>query len=179
MKKLIPFSTLRDRLLTIFSVLYILYIISLSSRPRENFICYVLYTVIPYGVSIVYTAINFFFPQVRWITKIGGILLHPINFILNLVAKIDHRAEPIRRTVEALHRSRNGTASKMSLAEEKLNNERFQCRICQLEEKRVLLRPCNHLCYCERCSKAIQRQQVSRCPICDSFVNSYETIFIS
>lgn len=51
--------------LFIATVLITLYVYRrLSSTPRESFISYILYTVVPYGVSIVYTVVGFIFPQV-------------------------------------------------------------------------------------------------------------------
>ncbi|CAI5452946.1 unnamed protein product [Caenorhabditis angaria] len=161
-------------------VLIVLYIFRrLSSTPRENFINYLLYTVLPYGTSIVYTAITLVFPQVNTVTRILGALLHPIKFILGLVEKVDRRAEPIRRTVEALHGSKKSTKSERKSIEETLNDGRLQCCVCQFEEKCVLLRPCNHLCLCERCNEAINRQPNKICPICRAEIESFELVYIS
>uniref|UniRef100_A0A8R1DQS3 Uncharacterized protein n=1 Tax=Caenorhabditis japonica TaxID=281687 RepID=A0A8R1DQS3_CAEJA len=96
----------------------------LSATPRDSFINYLLYTVIPYGVSIVYTTVGFIFPQVRVVTRVINALLHPITFILGFIEKVDNRAGPIRRTVEAIHGPKK----------EKQNHnqmERVECKCAQ------------------------------------------------
>ncbi|PIC25691.1 hypothetical protein B9Z55_018526 [Caenorhabditis nigoni] len=150
----------------------------LSSTPRESFISYVLYTVLPYAVSIVYTTVGFIFPQVHFVTKIVNVLLHPINFILGFIEKVDSRAAPIRRTVEALHGPKPSKKSIKSI-EESLNETRLQCYLCKLADKRVLLRPCNHFCLCEKCNDAFQKQIPLLCPICHIPVQSFDIIHLS
>ena len=63
--------------------------------------------------------------------------------------------------------------------EASLNETRLQCCLCKLADKRVLLRPCNHLCLCERCNEAFQKQIPLLCPICHIPVKSFETIHLS
>lgn len=79
---------------------------------------YVLYTAIPYGLSILYTVLSMFFPQIHTFSTIGNALLHPISWLLGLVEKVDQRAAPIRRTVEAMvdarDEHRNGPRSSNS-----------------------------------------------------------------
>lgn len=161
------------------TTLIVLYIYRrLSTTPRESFISYVLYTVIPYAGSIVYTTVGFIFPQVHFITRIINALLHPIKFVLGFIEKVDSRAAPIRRTVEAIHGPKPSKASIKSI-EESLNETRLQCYLCKLADKQVLLRPCNHLCLCERCNDAFQKQIPLLCPICHIPVKSFEVVHLS
>lgn len=60
-----------------------------------------------------------------------------------------------------------------------LNESRLQCCLCQLAEKRVLLRPCNHLCLCERCNDAFQKQIPLLCPLCYIPVKSFDVVHFS
>ncbi|KAF1752039.1 hypothetical protein GCK72_018593 [Caenorhabditis remanei] len=162
------------------TTLIVLYVYRrLSSTPRESFISYLLYTVVPYAVSIVYTTVGFIFPQVHTITRIISALLHPIKFILGFIEKVDNRAAPIRRTVEAIHGPKPSKKSSIQSIEASLNETRLQCCLCKLADKRVLLRPCNHLCLCERCNEAFQKQIPLLCPICHIPVKSFETIHLS
>uniref|UniRef100_A0A1I7T6U8 RING-type domain-containing protein n=1 Tax=Caenorhabditis tropicalis TaxID=1561998 RepID=A0A1I7T6U8_9PELO len=162
------------------TTLIVLYVYRrLSSTPRESFISYILYTVIPYGVSIVYTAVGFIFPQVHMFTRVINALLHPIKFILGFIEKVDNRAAPIRRTVEAIHGPKPPSKSSIKSIEESLNETRIQCVLCKLDDKRVLLRPCNHLCFCERCNDAFQKQIPLLCPICHIPVKSFDIVHLS
>ncbi|CAI2354765.1 unnamed protein product [Caenorhabditis sp. 36 PRJEB53466] len=147
----------------------------LSSTPRDSFVSYVLYTVVPYGVSIVYTVADFIFPQLRIVTRVVNFLLHPIKFILGMIEKVDKRAAPIRRTVEAIHGPKK---SKKDEKEEALHL-RLACCLCQVAEKQIVLRPCNHLCFCERCNDAFQKQIPRLCPICYIPAQSFDIVHLS
>lgn len=56
------------------------------------------------------------------------------------------------------------------------------CCVCRLSKSVILLRPCNHLCLCEGCSKEEAGLLQEKCPICretilDSF--NYYKVFTS
>jgi hypothetical protein len=51
---------------------------------------------------------------------------------------------------------------------------KFVCCICLENEKTIMLRPCNHICTCSECSDKIEK-----CPICRTFIENKEHVFIS
>ncbi|VDO78030.1 unnamed protein product [Heligmosomoides polygyrus] len=85
-------------------------------------------------------------------------------------------ARPIRQVVEVSGR-RESTYSVISSAE-KANDERIQCCICIFNEKTVFLRPCNHICLCEGCFRAVMNEDLPRCPICRATIESHINVFL-
>lgn len=158
-------------------VLFLFALYFLARRlSRQSAVHYVLYTAIPYGLSIVYTGVTFFFPQVHTVTRICGALMNPIRFILGLIEKVDQRAKPIRRTVEAISPPKGRKAERKSV-EEALNDGRLQCCVCVHKEKNIILRPCMHLCLCDGCLTPYLRHQ-NTCPICRSTIDGYDKVFL-
>lgn len=53
-----------------------------------------------------------------------------------------------------------------------LEKESKQCVVCMDRTRVMMIRPCNHYCICEECSK-----QLSRCPICTKHSSRMEKVF--
>ena len=71
---------------------------------------------------------------------------------------------------------------KMYLPKRKPNKiiSKSKCIVCIDESVEILLRPCNHICFCEDCFKSFQSNlEVKSCPICRSCVKKSEKIFYS
>jgi len=51
---------------------------------------------------------------------------------------------------------------------------RTKCCVCREAERQVLLRPCQHFALCSDCAG-----RLSKCPLCRSTVECYETICVS
>lgn len=47
-----------------------------------------------------------------------------------------------------------------------------ECVICLSAVRDTTVLPCRHMCMCESCARELQRQQVSRCPICRDVIES-------
>lgn len=47
-----------------------------------------------------------------------------------------------------------------------------ECVICLAAVRDTTVLPCRHMCMCEACARELQRQQVSRCPICRDVIES-------
>lgn len=47
-----------------------------------------------------------------------------------------------------------------------------ECVICLASVRDTTVLPCRHMCMCEACARELQRQQVSRCPICRDIIES-------
>ncbi|CAD7696437.1 unnamed protein product [Ostreobium quekettii] len=47
-----------------------------------------------------------------------------------------------------------------------------ECVICLAAVRDTTVLPCRHMCMCEQCARELQRQQVSRCPICRDVIES-------
>lgn len=47
------------------------------------------------------------------------------------------------------------------------------CAVCLDNEKEIMLDPCNHVCLCQKCSKAIEK-----CPICQQKVTSKKRVYL-
>lgn len=47
-----------------------------------------------------------------------------------------------------------------------------ECTICLSEVRDTTVLPCRHMCMCESCARELQRQQVSKCPICRDAIES-------
>lgn len=47
-----------------------------------------------------------------------------------------------------------------------------ECVICLAAPRDTTVMPCRHMCMCTTCAKELQRQQVSRCPICREPIHS-------
>lgn len=55
-----------------------------------------------------------------------------------------------------------------------------KCIICIDNAVDILLRPCNHICYCEECFKECRKNNInSSCPICRSKIVEFEKVFYS
>jgi hypothetical protein len=52
--------------------------------------------------------------------------------------------------------------------------DRMECVICMDNRKNIIIKPCNHLCCCEECSKNIG----DKCPICRTNVKKIEKVYI-
>lgn len=57
------------------------------------------------------------------------------------------------------------------------DNNDHVCVVCILNEKAIMLRPCNHVCLCIECSKSIH-QLNGQCPVCRSQFTSTERVYI-
>lgn len=156
---------------------------------RQSVVSYFLYVFIPYCISFFYTIFSFFFPQLRTLSRIIGVLLHPIRWFLGIVEQVDRRAQPIREVVEVLStrststgripiRSHQRPTSSVMSSAERANDERIQCCICLYREKSILLRPCNHLCLCETCLRAVMNENPGKCPICRATIESHINVFL-
>jgi trimeric autotransporter adhesin len=71
-----------------------------------------------------------------------------------------------------LHELRERTAQQgaqlMAVEAERANlDAQRMCVVCQDEPKTVLLRPCMHLCLCQRCSK---QPELVECPMCRAYI---------
>ncbi|XGW02265.1 hypothetical protein V3C99_014366 [Haemonchus contortus] len=185
----IQFMVRNYPLLTIILITSFIITYSIVKRiTRQSVVRYFLYVFIPYCVSIFYTIFGLIFPQVHTISRVIGVLLHPIRWLLGIAEQVDRRARPIRQVVEVFspggeRRSeagsvrRRSTSSVISYAE-RANNERIQCCICLYREKTILLRPCNHICLCNTCFQAIMNEELSTCPICRTEIESHIEVFL-
>lgn len=57
-----------------------------------------------------------------------------------------------------------------SLASEDLDGR--ECVICLSAVRDTAVLPCRHMCMCDSCARELQRQQVSKCPICREPIES-------
>lgn len=155
---------------------------------RISLVDYLLHVFVPYCISILYTILGIFFPQVRSVSRVFQSVQRILRWLLGGNEEIDHRAESIRQVIEVFSpRSqrqsrgeqvrRRSTSSILSAAEQ-ANNERVQCCVCIYREKSVLLRPCNHLCLCETCLQAVLNVPPARCPICRTIIESHLNVFL-
>ena len=48
------------------------------------------------------------------------------------------------------------------------------CIICIDSESTIMIKPCNHVCACSRCSKKIKK----KCPICRGIVEGKERVYV-
>ncbi len=60
------------------------------------------------------------------------------------------------------------------------NDERLLCVICQVEEKKMMIEPCRHICLCRYCSVGLttEPRQQRRCPICRGFIGNMQEVFL-
>lgn len=49
-----------------------------------------------------------------------------------------------------------------------------KCIVCKERSVCILLRPCNHMCLCNSCV-----QPIEKCPLCRTFIEHYEKIYIN
>lgn len=61
----------------------------------------------------------------------------------------------------------------MTLELEKENDEKL-CTVCLVDKKHILLQPCNHLCFCQKC---FLHKKWSECPQCRQQIKSVINIF--
>lgn len=54
------------------------------------------------------------------------------------------------------------------------NDESKLCIVCMVEQRKVLLRPCNHYCVCEVCVRRLG----AKCPVCRENITSSEIIHV-
>jgi len=60
--------------------------------------------------------------------------------------------------------------------EGKLDTEKFNCIVCTTEAKTTMIKPCNHMVFCDKCMKTYD--QSKGCPMCRQPIGSVEKIFI-
>lgn len=51
------------------------------------------------------------------------------------------------------------------------------CGICEENKKRVLVRPCNHLYFCNKCALAFRKMDRDTCPLCRKKIETLESVF--
>ena len=92
----------------------------------------------------------------------------------SLVEVLDEEeaARPLRRVVELLitlafrlTRAVIGTVVQFTSAPSADSDDDI-CVLCMEQKATVMLRPCNHTCFCDSCSQYVQLKQVCECPIC-------------
>jgi len=54
--------------------------------------------------------------------------------------------------------------------------EKYNCVACTLEAKTIMIKPCNHMVFCDKCLKTYD--QSKGCPMCRQPIQSVEKIFI-
>uniref|UniRef100_A0AC35FHQ2 RING-type domain-containing protein n=1 Tax=Panagrolaimus sp. PS1159 TaxID=55785 RepID=A0AC35FHQ2_9BILA len=54
------------------------------------------------------------------------------------------------------------------------NSNARACVICLINERKIMLKPCNHFVTCQECSG-----QIHNCPVCRREINDFETVFMS
>ena len=60
---------------------------------------------------------------------------------------------------------------------EDVDDDDALCGICGENKKRVLVRPCNHLYFCNACALAYRKQNRDACPMCRRKIDTLETVF--
>lgn len=60
----------------------------------------------------------------------------------------------------------------------KTDNDDHLCVICCVNEKAIMLRPCNHVCLCTECGNNSIRQLNGNCPICRGQFTKTERVYI-
>ena len=66
--------------------------------------------------------------------------------------------------------------------EKELAEERDQklCVVCQVELRKVVLRPCTHLCLCEGCLEELKhgaKKKTPKCPVCRKDIERDMVVF--
>ena len=59
------------------------------------------------------------------------------------------------------------------VGKEQINGEKYRCKICLINESKVLFLPCRHFMACTQCNKKIERE----CPICREKIDKKINIF--
>lgn len=135
-----------------------------------NILHQITHNVLPYTAAFLYSMLTFFFPQINTVKRVVYFFLHPIRFLLDLLARVDQRAERVRNMVDAFRPS--GT--------EQAIPSKWACVACRRNEKKCLLLPCSHLCLCSLCydnlSSAARHYY---CPICSVPVRDCITVKFS
>ncbi|CAJ0577359.1 unnamed protein product, partial [Mesorhabditis spiculigera] len=137
---------------------------AIRKATRADPIRFVFYQAIPYIGALLYSVVTIFFPQLDTIKKIFYLLFHPIQFFLDLFAKVDQRAERVRDAVDML--GPQDTVRRRPVS-------RLLCSACRRSEKTCLLQPCNHFCLCEPCYNRMMAQGKLACPQCQAPVDSF------
>jgi len=56
----------------------------------------------------------------------------------------------------------------------------FTCHVCETEIRNVVLSPCNHVYFCEKCFDTYtNKMKKEKCPICPKQIELKQTIFLS
>lgn len=56
---------------------------------------------------------------------------------------------------------------------------RRACVVCCEKSRRILLRPCNHVCMCAACARRLyETRRLEVCPVCRASVSGVELVFI-
>ena len=59
------------------------------------------------------------------------------------------------------------------------NDEDGKCVVCFINQKCMLIRPCNHACLCIDCAKMLaEESELKECPLCRGHINIIERIYI-
>ena len=97
------------------------------------------------------------------LTFYNYIIINTFNFIKKIIVKADFNL-------------------KIRFPKKKPNKiqAKNKCIICIDNAVEILLRPCNHICFCEECFKECRKNNInSSCPICRSKIVESEKIFYS
>jgi hypothetical protein len=71
----------------------------------------------------------------------------------------------------------NTTTSSVITSTSQSVDEERQCIICYENPKCFMIRPCNHVCLCEKCSRNVQGLR-GKCPMCRNNIQKIERIFM-
>lgn len=144
----------------IFSVCVFLFCFSLLYLFRRltaiNLIHQFTHNVIPYVTAVLYSILTFIFPQINTMKRVLYFFLHPIRFILDLLARVDQRAARVRNMVEVLRPS----------GSDLIIPPKYMCVMCKNKERSLLFLPCQHLCICCECKDQALDSRIRYCPIC-------------
>lgn len=145
----------------IFSIIYMI-----RQLTKSDPIQFLLYTVLPWLGAFIYSILSLFVPQIDMFKKIFHLFFHPIQFFLNLFAKVNERAERVRDMVDVL-------GPRTVTDQRRTKSSRLMCYKCKRREKTCLLTPCNHFCMCEPCYDGMVSRGEPKCPQCQQSVDSF------
>ena len=84
--------------------------------------------------------------------------------------------DPIMQKIEELKKKQQKRLSenKENKSKEKTKLPNDMCVICLERPMIIALRPCGHICLCQRCARKLQP---SNCPVCDSVITGTLKIY--
>ena len=98
-------------------------------------------------------------------------LQHQVELKLELEQIQQTQLEPIVRKIEELKRKqqlRMAIENSNPTSQEKAKVSQDMCVICLEKPMIIALRPCGHVCLCQKCSRKMQPPD---CPICHCVIN--------